>query len=172
MPNYYCSTRNPIARAGVLRKLMSMGYVLFKDPQMSARYTVSDYFTRWPAHIWPVVMVRFDGSFAKEPTIDLLQSSHNVPSDAIKVSSATLKGIPMVSRIETVDSKPNLPVFPNPAKDSITYQKADGSVGDYVISNPIELQPDRMTCYAFGQGRKSGIKTFIKDRIQSFAQVP
>lgn len=164
MPNYFTVTRNPIARAGVIRKLMAKGYSLFTDTNGSS-FTVSDYFTRWPAQQWPVVIIRNDGPFAARPSIDMMPHVEGMPSDAIRVSPVTLAGVPNAKT--TPVSKCALPVFPNPAKYSIEYVKADGTVGNYTISNPIEANTDSITAYAFGRG----VRTFKKPRVRSFSKI-
>lgn len=173
MPNYYTITRNPIARAGIIRKLMAKGYSLPHNG--NHQFTVGDFFSKWPAHQWPIVIVRMDGSFASRPTIDLSNNQADVMAvdkNSIRVSPAQIStAIPHMSMAVMTqvpaDAVRPAPVFPEAAKYKITYQKADGSVGDYTVSNPIEMQPDRFTTYAFGKG----IKTFIKARVRDFAKV-
>ena len=67
--NYLIKTANPIARAGVIRKLMAKGY------KLAGANTVSTYFTEWPAAKYPYVLVLTDGSFLKTPMIDLRASA-------------------------------------------------------------------------------------------------
>lgn len=158
MPNYYLVTRNPIARAGIIRTLMRKGYRLFGN------CTVSDYFNKWPANKWPVVITRSDGEFAKKPIIDLmtyvsganpLMHTRISPNhaDSIPVCNPTTETIPMV--------------LPQPAKYNITYERADGDVGNYTVSNPIEANKDSITVYTFGRG----VRTFKKSQIRRFAKV-
>jgi hypothetical protein len=164
MPNYYTATKNPIARAGIIRKLLAKGYSLYKN------YTVGDYFTKWPAATNPVVMVRFDGEFAGRPTIDLLDTEGGIPKEYIKVSPAQIDQFPSLNKngqITRTAPARRSPVFPAAAKYSVEYMKADGSTGNYTISNPIEATSDSITAYAFGKG----VRTLKKARIQSFSKV-
>ena len=169
MPNYFTVTKNPIARAGIIRKLMAKGYTLY------GKYTVSHYFNDWPAHMWPVVVVRND---ATPPFIDLMMESQlRELSDAVRISPSQISKFPdspsmaFAKEVEKLCPTPKLavaaPVFPNPAKYTISYVKADGSMGNYTISNPIEASQDSITAYAFGRG----IRTFKKARVRSFSKV-
>jgi len=155
MPNYFTITKNPIARAGIIRKLLAKGYSL-PEP-----YTVSDYFSKWPAQYWPVVIVRFDGEFRNKPTIDLMPSAYGIPSGSVQVSPNEISAIPQIT------SPDKSLVFPPAAKYNITYTKADGTMGNYMISNPIEANNDSITAYAFGRG----VRTFVKSRVRSFSRV-
>ena len=165
MPTFFTVTKNPIARAGIIRKLMAKGYSLYQH------YTVGDYFSKWPAKDWPVIVVRSDGPFAGRPTIDLAQTPESLPSSFQRVSSnAGIASIPNAIDINKQAEPPAPPkalVFPEPSKYSIEYMKADGSMGNYVISNPIEASNDAVTAYAFGRG----VRTFKKARVRSFSKV-
>ena len=163
MPNYFTVTRNPIARAGIIRKLMTKGYSLY------GKYTVSDYFQKWPANAWPVVCVRFDGEFANKPTIDLMPHIKYAMQrrGAVQVSPRQISSIPDTTQAVEPQPQHIPPAFPSAAKYSITYMKADGSIGNYTISNPIEANNDVITAYAFGRG----IRTFKKARVRSFSKV-
>lgn len=161
MPNYFTVTRNPIARAGIIRKLMAKGYALYENN------TVSDYFKRWPADSWPVVMVRFDGEFANKPTIDLLQTTIGIPANSVRVSPVKVQYFPESNSPPVVLPDIPAPVFPEAAKYSLDYIKADGSEHNYTISNPIEANKDSITAYAFGRG----VRTFKKCRVRRFSKV-
>jgi hypothetical protein len=158
---YYTSTKNPIARAGIIRQLMDKGYGLFGN------LTVSDYFTRWPACVWPVVQV--DDKYGY---IDLRQGIPEVElPDLVLVSSKKIYSIPNFKlRIPVTSRKEKLeiiPVFPPSAKYGFSYRTVDGRNGYYTISNPISSNQDSITTYAFGHG----IRTFKKSKIRGFCRV-
>lgn len=146
MPGYYITNHNPIARAGIIRKLMAKGYKLYSE------YTVSDYFTMFPAATHPHVILN-------QTRIDLRTCvSHS--EDYIKVTN--VNQIPNV-----VDVPGRLPVFPKAAKYSMEYVKSDNTLGTYVISNPIDSNSESITAYAFGRG----IRTFKKSKVRSFNKI-
>ncbi len=175
MPNYYTVTHNPIARAGVIRKLMAKGY------KLAGTQTVSDYFKTWPAEKWPLVTLHPFGG--KEMVIDLHMSlemyqqqmrAYEPLADCwpIKVSPVTLEGIPTLVGSQAsqctnlIEVSQNL-VFAKPAKYTMEYQKADGTVGNYTIANPIEANDEEFKTYTFGRG----VRTFKHARVRSFAKI-
>lgn len=165
MKNYYITARNPIVRAGVIRRLMEKGYSLYGD------LTVSDYHACWPAHKLPVVIARNDGDFNNGPVIDL---TYNIETfrrcisrtkaniQLVKVSPLSLHEIPDVK-----SNKESALVFPKAAKYSIGYRSVDGYYDSYTISNPVEETEDSITAYTFGRG----IRTFKKAGIQNIVKV-
>jgi hypothetical protein len=160
MPNYYTVTRNPIARAGVIRALMRKGYVLFDGK------TVSDYFRMWPAETWPVVFTRNDEA-GRPPYIDLLRDlqgyKQGFPSNMVRFSPNKAHTVPNIAPMIVTASV----VLPAPAKYDVTYVTADGRTGNYTVSNPIEANKDSITVYTFGRG----VRTFKKNQIRRFAKV-
>lgn len=146
MPRYYITNHNPIARAGIIRKLMAKGYKLYND------YTVSDYFTKFPAATHPHVIVN-------QTKIDL---EAYVSHAEVYVKVTNVNQIPNV-----VDVPGRLPVFPKAAKYSMEYVKSDNTLGTYVISNPIDSNSESFTAYAFGRG----IRTFKKSKVRSFNKI-
>jgi hypothetical protein len=58
-------------------------------------------------------------------------------------------------------------VFPNAAKYKIDYLKSDGTVKEYIISNPIDADATKITCYAYGRG----VRSFIKSNVISLEKV-
>lgn len=147
-PAYALYAKNPITRAGIIRALIiDKGYSLYEG------LTISDYFNRWPAKDWPVVL-----ACANHPHYPInLSQGLRFPNAAGAKWVADISEIPHAGLI-----------FPKAAKYSISYRKAeDNSIGYYIISNPIEESQCSITAYAF----KHGIRTFIKSRIRSFKQV-
>lgn len=162
MPNDFTVTKNPIARAGIVRKLMSRGYSLW------GKYTPQDYFAKYPAETWPVVVVRTDGEFANKPIIDLACHVLDMPPTAVRLSPSEISTVPRVhpccmAAPPTRNKARQLPrvVFPRASKYSLDYVRADGSIGNYTISNPIEATDDSITAYAFGKGVRSFKKSCI-----------
>jgi len=161
MPNYYISTRNPIARAGIIRKLMAKGYRLFNGVD------VSFVFNHFPAERWRIVLARQD---TPEPEIDLTYTETGIPLSFTRITLSQLNALPNLNKSnvnDKADEEMEPVVFPEAAKYSIDYVKADGKVGKYTISNPIESNKDSITAYAFGRG----VRTFKMDRVRSFSRV-
>lgn len=158
MSNFYIVTRNPIARAGIIRKLLKKGY------RLTNGHTVSDYFTTWPAATHPVVIAcGHDSDPNYSHIIDLNQINYiNLGWKQV----TNVKDIPDADCSDLKQSRPS-PAFPEAAKYKVSYTKADGKVGDYTVSNPIEANSDNITCYAFGRG----VRTFKKARVQSFSKI-
>jgi len=157
--NYYIVTRNPIARAGIIRRLMEKGYSLFGG------YTVSDYFTKWPAQTYPVVLTRLNTR--KELVIDLMEMKQTNLLGADYSQVKNVNSIPNLYKSNVAAKLPNKTVaFPTATKYSLTYQKASGEVGNYTISAPIEANNESIVAYAFGRG----IRTFKKSRVRSFSK--
>lgn len=152
MLTYYTCTRNPIARAGVIRKLLAKGY------RLSYNWTVSDYFTKWPASRWPLVVAQADGY------INLLPVNISPDHTWIRFSPVTLKE---VGRWSPSSLPSSTPVFPDASKYRLDYTKADGTVANYTISNPIEANQESITAYAFGRG----VRTFKKAQVRSFSKI-
>jgi hypothetical protein len=148
--NYSIFTKKPITRAGVIRKLMSMGYPLPRN------LTPSDFQQSWPARLYPYVTVELYGG----KTIINLRAI--LPADYYPVP---VNKVYMI--IPAFKEEPKPLNIPRAAKYSIQYQKADGTTGDYMISNPIEADEEKITCYAF----KHGVRTFKRNQIRRFTRV-
>jgi hypothetical protein len=58
-------------------------------------------------------------------------------------------------------------LVPPAAKFELQYRKKDGSIKTYTVSNPIEIDEQKITTYSF----KRGIRSFRKDQIISFEQI-
>lgn len=62
--------------------------------------------------------------------------------------------------------------FAPAAKYRVTYEKANGKVKRYTISNPVDENSITVTCYAFKSATVTpGLKTFNKARIRSFLKL-
>lgn len=71
-----------------------------------------------------------------------------------------------------VSAAPTTLAFAPAAKYRITYQKADGTVKTYTISNPVDENSQVITCYAWKSSVVTpGLKTFNKARIRSFLKL-
>jgi len=172
MALYYTSTRNPIARAGVIRALMARGY------KLSCNLTVSDYFTKWPAEEFPVVVVGTLRHLIQGSSLiidlddgDFRDIRYADEDDISYFSPVTFEGLPtaneLLRNMPLSQSPVEAMVFPSAAKYNVSYEKCNGKVANYVISNPIEASTDSITAHAFGRG----VRTFKKCRVRGFSRV-
>lgn len=111
------------------------------------------------------------------PTIEEFISSYGksvkeicVPNDGKYGFNYTVNHIYYNTVGEVIDIfyKKVIPVvFPDAAKYKITYRKSNGEHKEYTISNPIEADQFKMTCYAFGKG----VRSFIKANVISLEKI-
>ncbi len=154
MPNYYTKTKNPIARAGVIRGLMALGYIPFHN------HTVSELFTAYPAKKWPVVLVRFDRKEQGKPVIDLGTNNCKL-KDALYFSPVSLNLPPAF-----LESASYSPAFPESCKYKVDYTDAKGVNSEHIVSAPIDSTNDSITVYSYGRG----VRTLKKARIRNFSK--
>ncbi len=110
------------------------------------------------AHPWesfPVLYININGSTYQ---ISGTRDSGQKNSSVGVVIDAILKGKSR-KKIEVV--------FPAPAKYTLKYEKSDGEIKEYVVSNPIESSDKSITVYAF----EHGIRSFIKEQILSLTKI-
>lgn len=185
MTFFRITARNPIVRAGIIRMLLKLGYVL------PMNCTISSFHKGFPASRWPcVIFAQLHEPTFLQGTMDL--SLEKVLPDytsgqTIKNFSLSKKSLAEIPRADNVthntahiEQEPpisnkaaNKPsgfnpsfVLPPASKYNITYTKKDGSVEQYTISNPLEVNEVNFTAYAFGKG----VRSFNKDRVLSFAK--
>jgi hypothetical protein len=76
------------------------------------------------------------------------------------------KMIAMLKKARKQSAPLPAPVFPKAAKYTIRYQRGDGRVNNYTVSNPISETPEIVTCYAF----ERGIRSFKRNRVLSITK--
>lgn len=111
-------------------------------------FTAQQFSDEYPQDSFPVIFVNFDlkeGQVAGNRSADRYTSLGDVLNAWLVKTAQVIKPV----------------VFPAPAKYSLKYRKSGGEIEDYVISNPIEDDDVVITCYSYGKGIRSFIKTQI-----------
>lgn len=147
MTNYCFRSKNMIQRVAAITRFQKRGYKLV---------TALDGYRRVNSEAFPWI-VTTEG--------DIWCATLQGASSASCICCATLDDISAIPIYLPQRTKKQ--DFPTPKKYRMVYQKKNGEVDVYTVSNPIDSTEDMMTAYAFGHG----VRSFLKNRIHGFTQL-
>ena len=148
---FHIVSRTPHTRRAIVEALVDKGYQLM-DGWDIERY--ANCIKRYP-----IILVRTLSYGTTTGIIDLAPFTSTLGKRVRSVNQ-----IPDHGKIVVVNFKSQFKkvVLPKAAKYSLVYQKKDGGVEVYTISNPIEADANKFTCYCFGKGVKSFLKSNVR----------
>lgn len=161
MANYYIINRNKIQRRYIIQQLEKKGYKFYNsDKEYYINQATDHALIAWGPNT----------EFAGTIDTGCLFWQRNVYPGFVKVTN--VKDIPPFIRVV---STPEVSIAPTPVavalpkaqRYSVTYEKTNGEIKNFIISNPIEEDANKVTVYAFG----SGIKSLLKRNIRSFSKI-
>lgn len=148
---YHIHTKSDAERRIILKALAGLGFLTHSF--CSGRKLISDgevdkwcdYFS-W--HHYPYLGISTDTKI-----VGGNGSANNLPGHKIVT----------LNEFIAIMSAPAM-TFPEPAKYALEYRRSDGQIRSYTVSNPIEADDEKITCYAYGRG----VRSFLKAQVISF----